>query len=54
LLEPKRQPVAIGMILKPPRPVDQCPGDPLEAEFEKLTIMDFEQAIGDVRPTRAN
>jgi len=48
LLEPDSQPVAIGTILKPSRPVDQCSGDPLEAEFEKRAIMDFEQPIRDV------
>ena len=32
----------------PSRPVDQCSGDPLEAKFEKRTIMDFEQPVGDV------
>jgi hypothetical protein len=48
LLEPKCQPVAIRTILRPSRPVDQCPGDPLEAEFEKWTIVDIEQPIRDV------
>jgi hypothetical protein len=36
------------MVLKPSRPIDQCSGDPLEAEFEKRAIMDFEQPIRDV------
>jgi hypothetical protein len=48
LLEPDRQPVAIGTILKPSRPVDHLPDDPFEAEFEKRAIMDFEQPIRDV------
>jgi len=45
LLEPNRQPVEIGKICIPPRPVDHLPDDPLEAEFEKWTIMDFEQPL---------
>jgi hypothetical protein len=48
LLEPDSQPVSIRTILKPSWSVDQCSGDPLKAEFEKWTIMDFEQAIGNV------
>jgi hypothetical protein len=47
-LKPQRQPIAIRTILKPSRPVDQCSGDPLKAEFEKRAIMDFEQPIRDV------
>jgi hypothetical protein len=39
MLEPDRQPVAVRMILKPSRPVDQCSGDPLQAEFEKRAVM---------------
>ena len=46
--EPKRQPVAIRAILRPPRHLDQCASDPFEPEFEKRTIMDFEQPIRDV------
>ena len=48
LLKPERQPLPIGAILTPSRPVDQCSGDPLEAEFEERPIVDFEQPIGDV------
>ena len=48
LLETNRQPIAVRTILKPSRPIDQSSGDPLEAEFEKRPIMDFEQPIGDV------
>jgi hypothetical protein len=48
LLEPDRQLVAIRTILKPSGSVDQCSGDPLEAEFEKRAIMDFKQPIRDV------
>ena len=48
LFEPDRQPVSIGPILTPPRQFDHLPGDPLEAEFEKRAIMDFEQSIGNV------
>jgi hypothetical protein len=40
-LETNRQPVAIGKILIPPRPVDHLPDDPFEPKFEKRTIMDF-------------
>ena len=47
-LEPKRQPVPIGSILKPSRPIDERSGDPLEPEFEERTIVDFEQPIGDM------
>jgi len=36
------------MILIPPWRLDQLPDDPLEAEFKKRAIMDFEQPIGDV------
>jgi hypothetical protein len=28
--------------------LDHLPGDPFEAEFEKWTIMDFEQPVGDM------
>jgi hypothetical protein len=42
------QSVAIRTILKPSRPVDKFPGDPLEAEVEKRPITDFEQTIGHV------
>jgi hypothetical protein len=48
LLEPDRQPVAIGTILKPSRHVDQYSGDPLKAEFEKRAVMNFEQRVRDV------
>ncbi|HZC82104.1 MAG TPA: hypothetical protein VE222_10425 [Nitrospiraceae bacterium] len=48
LLEPDRQPVAIRTILTPSRRFDQCSRDPLEAEFEKRAIMDFELPIRDV------
>jgi len=48
LLEPEGQPVAIGTILNPPRPVDQSPSDSLEPEFEEWPIVDFEQPIGDM------
>src|SRR4051794_29636738 len=47
-LETNRQPVAIGTVLKPSRPVD-CPScDPLETKFEKRAIVDFEQPVRDV------
>ena len=42
LLEPNREPVAIGTILIPPRPVDHLPDNPFQPEFEKRAIMDFE------------
>jgi hypothetical protein len=42
------QPVAIRTILIPSRQLDQCSGNPLEAEFEKWTIVDFEQPLGDM------
>jgi hypothetical protein len=45
LLEPDRQPVSIGTILIASRPVDQCSGNRFEAEFEKRTIMNFEQSV---------
>jgi hypothetical protein len=48
LLETNRQPVTIGKILIPPRPVDHLPDDPLEPEFEKRAIVDFEQPVRDV------
>jgi hypothetical protein len=48
LLEPNRQPVTIGKILIPPRPVDHLPDDPFEPEFEKRAIVDFEQPVRDV------
>jgi hypothetical protein len=44
-LETNRQAIAIGTVLKPSRPVDRPSCDPLETEFEKRTIMDFEQPI---------
>ena len=48
LLEPQGQPIAIWTILNPSRPFDQCSGDPLQAEFERRPITDFEQPVGDV------
>ncbi len=48
MLKPKRQSVSIRTILTPSRPVDQCSGDPLEAEFQKRAIMDFEQPVRDM------
>ena len=42
LLEPNREPAAIGTILIPPRPVDHLPDNPFQPEFEKRAIMDFE------------
>ena len=48
LLEPDRKSVSVRTILKPSWPVDQCSGDPLQPKFEKWTIMDFKQPIGDV------
>jgi hypothetical protein len=35
-------------ILTPPRQSNHLPDDPLQPEFEKRDIMDFEQPIGDV------
>ena len=46
LLKPERQPVAVRPVLIPPRQLDHLPDDPLEPEFEKRAIMDFEQPIG--------
>ena len=48
LLEPERQSVPVGAILTPPRQLDLLPDDPFQAEFEKRTIMDFEQPVRDV------
>jgi hypothetical protein len=48
LLKPERQPLPIGTILIPPWQLDCLPDDPLQPEFEKRTIMDFEQPIGHV------
>jgi hypothetical protein len=48
LLEPNREPVPIGMILKPSRPAYQRPGDTLQPEFEKRPVVDFEQPVRDV------
>ena len=48
MLEPDSQPVAIRTILKPSRRLDHLPDDPLEAEFEKRAVTDFEQPIRDV------
>ena len=48
LLEPSRQPVSIRPIHTSPRQLDHLPDDPLEAEFEKRAIMDFEQAVSDM------
>jgi hypothetical protein len=48
LVEPNRQPVTIGKILIPPRPVDHLPDDPFEPEFEEWPIVDFEQPVRDV------
>jgi hypothetical protein len=47
LLEPERQSVPVGAILTPPRQLDLLPDDPFQAEFEKRTIMDFEQPVRD-------
>jgi hypothetical protein len=48
LLEPDRQSVTIRAILTPSRPANQCANDPLQTEFEKWTIVDFEQPIRDM------
>ena len=48
LLEPERQSVPVGAILTRPRQLDLLPDDPFRAEFEKRTIMDFEQPVRDV------
>jgi hypothetical protein len=48
LLEPKRQPIPIGMILKPSWSVDHCSGDPLQPEFQEWSIVNVEQPIGDM------
>ena len=48
LLEPERQPIPIGSILKTSWSVDQCSGDPLQPEFEKRAIVDFEQPVRDM------
>ena len=48
MLEPERQTVPIGTILRPWWQLDHLPDDPLEAEFEERAVMDFEQTIGDV------
>jgi hypothetical protein len=48
LFEPDGQPVPIRSVLEPSRPVDQRSDDPLEAEFEKWSIVDFEQPVRDM------
>ena len=48
LLEPERQSVPVGAILTPPRQLDLLPDDLFQTEFEKRTIMDFEQPVSDV------
>jgi hypothetical protein len=46
-LEPSRQPVAVRPILTPSRRLDHLPDDPLEAEFEKRIVANFEQPVRD-------
>jgi hypothetical protein len=48
LLKPERQPISIRSILSPPPQLDHLPSDPLQPEFEKRTVVDFEQPVGDV------
>ncbi len=48
LLEPDRQPVAIRTILIPPWHPDHLPSNPFQPEFDKRTIVDFEQPVRDV------
>jgi len=48
LLKPERQPLPIGTILIPPWQLDCLPDDPLQPEFEKRAIMDFEQPVRDM------
>ncbi len=48
LLEPQRQPVTIGVIACSPWQLDLLPDDSLQTKFEKRTVMDFEQPVGDV------
>ena len=48
LLEPQRQPISIRPIFRPARQLDPCAGDPFEANFEKRTIVDFKQPVGDM------
>jgi hypothetical protein len=48
LLEPYGQPVAIGTILSPSRQFNHLSDDPLQPEFEKWSIMDFEQPVRDM------
>jgi hypothetical protein len=43
LLEPYSQSIPIREILTASRRLDHLPDDPLEAEFEKRAIMDFEE-----------
>jgi hypothetical protein len=47
-LEPSRQSIPIWAIVTSPRQLDQCASDPLQPEFEKRPITDFEQPIRDV------
>jgi hypothetical protein len=47
-----RQPVAIGAILTPSRQLDHLPDYPLKPEFEKRTIMGFEQPVRDMDARR--
>jgi hypothetical protein len=53
LLEPDRQSVSVRTIVKPSRPVDQCPGDSLKPNFEERAIMDFEQPTPIRRASKA-
>jgi hypothetical protein len=48
LLEPQRQPVPIRTILTPPQQLDHLSDDPFQSEFEKWTIVDFEQPVRDM------
>ena len=44
------QPIPIRPILRSPRQLDPCAGDPLEADFEERAVMDFKQSISDMNP----
>ena len=47
-LEPHRESVPVRTILTASRQFDHLPDDPLQPEFKKRAIMDFEQPVGDV------
>ena len=48
MLEPSRRSVSIGPVLTRSRQLDPLPNDPLQPEFEKWAVMDFQEPIRDV------